>query len=62
MTETQEAALLNAAEALLDWFKEVPGAMSSGELLKAGCPNHLAADVWRLRRALAWPSGGALKS
>lgn len=48
----------SAALRLLTWFKhreEVTGPLSADEWLKTGCPNALAADIDKLRAALAEP-------
>jgi hypothetical protein len=46
--------LVMALESLLGWFKREPvsGALRTGELLLAGCPNHLQVDIDRARAAI----------
>jgi hypothetical protein len=41
-----------ALAALVRWFKLAPGALSSAELLLAGCPNELRCDVLHAREVL----------
>ncbi len=40
--------VIEAAKKLLPWFKDADGPLSSEELIHAGCPNELLADVQRL--------------
>ena len=49
----ENAALREALTDVTAWFRDVPGAMTNGELLLAGCPNDLAATLAKARAALA---------